>query len=169
MGRRHQGGRTGSTGQSARHQGSRKRPFGWPGRHQGRKGLFFGQPARARPQWGHPAICNETRMPVAIETCSAPPIAPRKGPFGQSGQPEEAGKNFSSWRHQGGRKGLVRQPGRDQGGRIDSLEAPGRHEGGRKGRLRGTRERNKWTAPARYQGGRRGPFAQLNPVLREGS
>ena len=55
----------------------------------------------ARPPWGQPGICNETRAPVAIEICSAPPIAPpgsHQGGFGQSG------------RHQKGKKGLIGQP-----------------------------------------------------------
>ena len=34
----------------------------------------------ARPPWGHPGIFNGTRVPVAIEICSAPPTPPAVKP-----------------------------------------------------------------------------------------
>ena len=54
----------------------------------------------ARPPWGHPGICNETRVPLAIEICLAPPIAlqgatrkARKAHMDSLGGTREAGKD----------------------------------------------------------------------------
>ena len=112
---------------------------------------------------------------------------------GFRGQPRCTRTSAGSGRHQGGRKGIIRQPARHQRGtreagkdQLDSLggttEAPGgligqpgRHQGGRKGLI---------GQPARHQGGtreagkdhldslggtREAPGAvKGNPVLREG-
>ena len=95
----------------------------------------------ARPPWGHPGICNETRVPVAIEICSAPPIAP-------PGRQEKT--IWTAWEAPGRQERInwtaCEAPGRHHGGRKKPFRQPGRHHGGRKGLI---------AQPARHQGGTR--------------
>ena len=152
MGRRHQRGRTGSTGQSARHQGSRKRPFGWPGRHQGRKGHFLDSLRGLDHSGATLRFATKRACPLPLKLAQRRQLRQEKVHLDSldslrrqektfhPGGTREAGKDWldslegtreagsTAWRHQGG----TREAGKD------ACEAPGKGINGQ--RLRGTRE-----------------------------